>query len=89
MIASANLIPWALADYLFEAFNILFSMTGSRTSFPTHLPSLPGFGFLPMRQVPSSLCETGNKQGLLPFSSQEIRPRQLLSLLDKEKAQQP
>lgn len=23
-----------LADYLFEAFNILFSMTGSRTSFP-------------------------------------------------------
>jgi len=42
-----------------------------------------------MRQVPSSLCETGNKQGLLPFSSQEMRPRQLLSFLDKEKAQQP
>jgi len=25
----------------------------------------------------------------LPFSSQEMRPRQLLSFLDKEKAQQP
>lgn len=65
-------------------------MTGSRTSFPTHLPSLPGkFPSNSMRQVPSSLCETGNKQGLLPFSSQEMRPRQLLSFLDKEKAQQP
>lgn len=34
-----------LADYLFEAFNILFSMTGSRTSPPTY--PLYQVGFLP------------------------------------------
>ena len=43
-----------LADYLFEAFNILFSMTGSHTSFPTHLPSLPGWVF-PIIQWDKSL----------------------------------
>ena len=32
---------------------------------------------------------TGNEQGLLPFISKKMRPRQLLSFLDREKAQQP
>lgn len=65
-------------------------MTGSRASFPTHLPSLPGWVFaLKFNETSPFFAMRDWQQGLLPFSSQEMRPRQLLSLLDKEKAQQP
>ena len=54
-------------------------MTGSRTSFLTHLPSLPGWVFaLKLNETSAffAIAMRDWQQGLL---RQEMRPRQLLS----------